>query len=275
MSFSIGTKIKTLRKAHGLSQEQLANRLGVTAQAVSKWETGLTLPDITLVPALASYFQVTTDELFDFKLYALQARIAQICKDAAAFRENDPQKSRAILEQALQQYPDDEVLQNNLLYVMDYTAHPEETIALAQKLAGQTAQEEIRYDALRFLAYAYAAKGETAAARAAIEQIPELYFTKLTELAFCLHGAERLPVAEKQKWISFENLLQMMGKLAQSYEEIGKIPAAITETEQALHLLSVFTKEVRAKDFQSYVTYFSDYRTKLQEAGKTSDTAQK
>lgn len=58
----IGEKIKQLRKARGVTQEQLANSIGVTFQAVSKWENGITLPDIALAPALAGYFGVTMDD---------------------------------------------------------------------------------------------------------------------------------------------------------------------------------------------------------------------
>lgn len=60
---NIGSKILELRKQHGITQEELAAELGVTAAAVSKWENGYTLPDILMLCALADRFQVTTDEL--------------------------------------------------------------------------------------------------------------------------------------------------------------------------------------------------------------------
>jgi transcriptional regulator with XRE-family HTH domain len=46
MNFNIGAKIKTMRLAASMTQEQLANKLGVSAQAVSKWESGTNMPDI-------------------------------------------------------------------------------------------------------------------------------------------------------------------------------------------------------------------------------------
>lgn len=60
----IGNKIKQLRYKRGFTQEQLAERIGVSAQAVSKWENFITMPDITLLPALAEVFGVSIDELF-------------------------------------------------------------------------------------------------------------------------------------------------------------------------------------------------------------------
>ena len=61
MSANLGDKIRQLRKGKGISQEVLAQYLGVSFQAVSKWETGTTLPDVTLIPAIASFFGVSTD----------------------------------------------------------------------------------------------------------------------------------------------------------------------------------------------------------------------
>ena len=61
----IGNKIKNLRTKAGLTQEQLAARLGISAQSVSKWENAVTMPDITLLPMLAGELGVTIDELFD------------------------------------------------------------------------------------------------------------------------------------------------------------------------------------------------------------------
>ncbi|MDF2544639.1 MAG: hypothetical protein K0S47_4357 [Herbinix sp.] len=61
----IGEKIKSLRLNRGITQEVLADELGVTYQAVSKWENNVTMPDIQLLPKLSIYFGVTIDELFE------------------------------------------------------------------------------------------------------------------------------------------------------------------------------------------------------------------
>ena len=61
---SIGDKIKELRIKKGITQEELATKLNISTQAVSKWENG-GYPDLDLVPEIANYFNVTTDFLFD------------------------------------------------------------------------------------------------------------------------------------------------------------------------------------------------------------------
>lgn len=60
---NIGSIIKELRQKKKMSQEELAENLGVSTQAVSRWETGVSYPDITLLPFIANVFSVTTDYL--------------------------------------------------------------------------------------------------------------------------------------------------------------------------------------------------------------------
>ena len=61
----LGKKIKQLRFKAGLTQEQLAEKLGIGAQSVSKWENSVAMPDITTLPMIAEIFGVTIDDLFD------------------------------------------------------------------------------------------------------------------------------------------------------------------------------------------------------------------
>ena len=67
----IGDKIRLLRKNKNITQTQLAEALSVSSQSVSKWETHLSSPDITVLPVIARYFGITMDELFGYRLDAL------------------------------------------------------------------------------------------------------------------------------------------------------------------------------------------------------------
>lgn len=68
---SIGEKIRYLRKQKNVTQEELAAVLHISFQAVSKWENGMSQPDIVMIPIIANYFGVTIDELFGYKLNAM------------------------------------------------------------------------------------------------------------------------------------------------------------------------------------------------------------
>ena len=67
MDMTIGKRIALLRKEKGLTQEELAQHMGVSGQAVSKWENDQTCPDISALPKLARLLGVTVDELLEGK----------------------------------------------------------------------------------------------------------------------------------------------------------------------------------------------------------------
>ena len=64
---TLGMMISTLRKENGMTQLELAEKMGVTDKAVSKWERDLSFPDINSIPKLAEIFEVTVDELMQVK----------------------------------------------------------------------------------------------------------------------------------------------------------------------------------------------------------------
>ena len=66
MQLDLGNKIRQLRRRDGRTQETLAQALGVTSQAVSRWESGGSYPDMNLIPSIANFFGVTIDELFGY-----------------------------------------------------------------------------------------------------------------------------------------------------------------------------------------------------------------
>ena len=70
----LGEIIRDLRKKEQVTQEKLAEYLGVSFQSISRWENGLAYPDVTLIPAIARYFNVSTDILFDMEQENLSER---------------------------------------------------------------------------------------------------------------------------------------------------------------------------------------------------------
>ena len=63
MQINLKDKLRSLRLQKNITQEALANHLGITPQSVGKWERGEGFPDITLLPCIAFYFDITVDEL--------------------------------------------------------------------------------------------------------------------------------------------------------------------------------------------------------------------
>ncbi len=81
MLINLGTKIRTLRQRDGRTQEALADALGITPQAVSRWEANGSYPDVEMIPAIANYFHISIDELFGYR-DDREERIADIIKKA-------------------------------------------------------------------------------------------------------------------------------------------------------------------------------------------------
>lgn len=66
MQLNLGQKIRELRQRDGRTQETLAEAIGVTSQAVSRWEANGGYPDMEMIPSIAHYFGVSIDELFGY-----------------------------------------------------------------------------------------------------------------------------------------------------------------------------------------------------------------
>lgn len=81
MELKIGATIKKLRIERGITQEELANRMCVSFQAVSKWETNATTPDIAILPQLALFFGVSIDTLFSMNRDDYIERISKMIRD--------------------------------------------------------------------------------------------------------------------------------------------------------------------------------------------------
>ena len=95
----IGLNIKSLRLSKGMTQEQLAGEIGVSSQAVSKWENGITLPDIQLLPELSVSFGVTIDSLFSLSDEARFERIDNMIWAVRYISENDFQQAERFLKE--------------------------------------------------------------------------------------------------------------------------------------------------------------------------------
>lgn len=93
----IGNQIKSLRLRRGISQETVAQHFGVTPQAVSKWERGVTMPDIGLLPELSAYFGVSIDELFALSDDTRIDRIQNMLWDVRYLNSADVESSREFL----------------------------------------------------------------------------------------------------------------------------------------------------------------------------------
>lgn len=125
--FVLHQMIREYRRRQEMTQEDVANALGVAPQTISKWERAETYPDITLLPALANLFGVTTDQLLGMDQLREEHRIGKVYTQAREkLQKRDWDGAIAIYEQALRIWPNDAGILTDL--------------AMALALSGESAQ---------------------------------------------------------------------------------------------------------------------------------------
>ena len=117
---NLGNKIRELRRARNLTQEQLAATLNISAQAVSKWEMGASYPDMTMIPTLAVLFEVSLDELFDFDIKNVDKEIEDIRLEYGKYFWSNFEKAEQILLDGLKLYPASVQLKTELFELYAY-----------------------------------------------------------------------------------------------------------------------------------------------------------
>lgn len=132
MNIDLGRRIKTLRLSHAMTQEQLAQKLGVSAQAVSKWESGTNMPDINLLPDLSVIFGITIDELFALTDECRMERIDNMLYNVHCMSEEEFRQTERYLKDC--QGKEHLTAQATLLLAMLYNKRANEYISNWQNL---------------------------------------------------------------------------------------------------------------------------------------------
>ena len=142
----LGLKIAYYRKRKGYTQEQLAELLGLSTNAISQWECDKTAPDISNLPVLANIFEVSADILLEIDIAKSkkQAEIEEFKAKYAKLHSQGKTEERVLLSRAMQKkYPNDETVRHHLmraLYTEDTDKYFEEIVSLLK--ASMVAPEE-------------------------------------------------------------------------------------------------------------------------------------
>ncbi|MDR1689103.1 MAG: helix-turn-helix domain-containing protein [Clostridiales bacterium] len=164
MMIKIGAQIKSLRKKKDVTQDRLAEYLGVTPQAVSRWESEICYPDIEMLPPIADFFNVSLDDLAginqkrkeeNINMYIEMANKEQCCGNFA--------QAVSIYREAVSQYPSSHKLQAFLasaIGCMDNgvkisTESANEAIAICCRILDDCLDDDVRYNAMSILCWVY------------------------------------------------------------------------------------------------------------------------
>lgn len=179
MKLQIGEKLKELRYQHGITQDRLAEVLGVSSQSVSRWELGICYPDLELLPVIANYFDITLDDLVGMnKIRSEEMRIGIFTEALNYEREEQWHKAIEVLRDALKTFPADDELETELALVLFRTGEQKdllEAITLSEKVLDRCTSEKLRSTARANLCFLYKAAGLTEKAAAMGKTLPHIW----------------------------------------------------------------------------------------------------
>ena len=201
-SVNIGNKIRELRKKKGITQETLAAALSVSPQAVSKWESGLTYPDMTMIPVIAGYFEISLDILFEYDIAQMKNSIQKIIDNARGYFFSEPLRYAETISAALQDYPGNEALLTALIEAYEYDLREngnadnlDDIIEISQKLISESSDFVRICDAKELQAIAYLKKGDYEKAKEVLESLPRWVTLQKDAIKLHLKGKDKLNAA--------------------------------------------------------------------------------
>ena len=202
----INEQIKKYRKDAGLTQEQIANYLGVSTPAVNKWEKGSTFPDVTLLPALARLLKIDLDTLFAFHETLTDVEIEAFSRELAMLSQDDLDKAFETAIQKIREYPRCDslllsaanILSGSLVLIPVEPEKKQEYEALVLQWLEQAAEStkgEIKNAAISSLLGKVMEAGDYDRASVLLEQLPKQQFDKTPYAAKILIRQEKLDEA--------------------------------------------------------------------------------
>ena len=198
---ALSERLKLLRKRKDLTQEQLAEYMGVSPQAVSRWETGATSPDISALPMLADLFDITVDELLGVNEAEKQREIRAVLDEAEArINRNITEEPIVRLREALNKYPNNDRLLTCLMYALYAASEDEELcreydaeiISIAYRIGQYSTDDICRNEARRLLFRHYCDTDRKAQALRIADGMARIETSYERNLYWALDGTERI-----------------------------------------------------------------------------------
>ena len=217
---SIGEKIKEYRQKKQMTQEQLASCLNVTFQTVSKWETGISSPDLSLIVPLTRIFHISADELLGINDVEADKRYEELRQYYDhTFKTEDLVERQRICEIAVSEYPGDMGWLNNLAWVVSnrsfsyedndrYIAEQEKAIKLFDAVIKNCKDDLIKGSAIQGITQLLGWRGRRDEARKYAEMIPEqTMISRDAVMENILEGDELLLFRQKRIKSHIEGIL--------------------------------------------------------------------
>jgi len=214
MKLNIGENIRRMRALKGVTQEKLAEALGVSCQSVSRWELNICYPDMELLPAIADYFDTTIDDLMGMGDVRSKPRKDAVFTEALDLeRRDDWPGAVQVLESALKAWPSDFGLRAELAMALSMTGERQDlvrAIAVSEDVLENCPDEKLLSTVRASLCYLYKAAGQPEKALALGRTLPHIWESREMLLPGLVPEKERAAQVER----SLNIALQVMGDMA-------------------------------------------------------------
>lgn len=253
---AIGDVIKKLRRERDITQEQLADMLGITSRAVSQWECGRASPDISQLPILSNIFGVSADVLLEIDVTQKEKRIDEILKEARNhWREGYYSDGAKILREGLREFPNSYKIMKDLMFCLWHVlGEPEnadkrdnmtsEVISIGEKILAECTDTNLRYSAIQLLCYTYPNVGEEEKAIQLANELPHM--TKDKMLVSIYRGTKKF---EFKRYMLVAYINDSYAKLIYHNNTLDDGSMAFTPEEEI---------EIHKKYFSTMEIFFED-----------------
>ena len=242
MNFSLGANIKRIRFERNLTQEEVANHLGVSAQSVSKWERSEGYPDIEMLPCIANYLGISIDELLGVSVKDKEEKYSGINSKWSHNNKNGFHiENVELMREALKLFPNDALLLVQLstsLEKLDGTPEEKhkylrESIAVQEQIINYCDDCEVRGATLYNICFAYDKIGDRDKAVEQAKKLPNLYKSRENALVYFLSGDEKRDIARS----AIQPLVWAVKYHLTALAETENTPEYLDKAEQIAKLL--------------------------------------
>ncbi len=222
MKLLIGENLRRLRREKNITQEELAEVLGVSYQSVSRWENGACYPDMELLPTLAAFFSVSVDTLLGADEAVEKTRVADyLARFQEAISVGDVEMCIAVAREGVAEYPNNYALLNKLMYALfiatdedgnvpdwreNMQKYDAEITALGERIMKYCPDADLRHEAMYRLAFNHCEMGRRAKGREIFEMLPSQRWCREANLWWALEPEEKLPYTYKMVMSSYDML---------------------------------------------------------------------
>ncbi len=219
---SIGSTIKRLRREKDITQEQLADYLGITSRAVSQWECDRTAPDISQIPILCNVLHVSADVLLGIDVEQKEKRINDLLAEAKKQWElGYNREGENILRAAHKEYPNNHKIMSDLMSCVwksrnepertdEHDTLTQEVISLGERILAECTDIEMRNNAIQLLCYTYPEVGKTDKAVTLAEKMPNRSLTREHLLSHIYRGTKRFDMFRTELHLTLNEIYHLL-----------------------------------------------------------------